>query len=135
MNISGQCHCGAIEFEAVADPARVVICHCTDCQAMSGAPYRVNVPVPAETFVLHGEPTRYIKIGSSGAEIVTAFCGTCGSPIYSAKGDQPRYLNIRLGAVHQRAELPPKLQGFCDSAMPWAWDITGVPKVPAATKS
>lgn len=128
MKIDGGCHCGAIQYEAEADPNCVVICHCTDCQAMSGAPYRVNVPVRAETFVLRGEPTRYVKTGSSGAEIVTAFCGTCGSPVYSAKGDKPRYLNVRLGVVRQRSELPPKLQGFCDSAMPWAWDISTVPK-------
>jgi hypothetical protein len=85
MNISGRCHCGAIQFEGEADPARVVICHCTDCQSMSGAPYRVNVHVRAETFVLRGEPKCYVKTGSSGAQIVTAFCGTCGSPIYSQK--------------------------------------------------
>jgi hypothetical protein len=130
MNIDGQCHCGAIQFEGEADPARVVICHCTDCQAMSGAPYRVNVPVPIESFVLHGEPKRYVKTGSSGAQIVTTFCGDCGSPIFSQKGDAPRYVNVRLGGVRQRADLPPKLQGFCDSAMPWALDIASVPKAP-----
>jgi hypothetical protein len=74
--------------------------------------------------------SRLVEALESGAEIVTAFCGTCGAPIYSAKGDTPRYLNVRLGAVSRRADLPPRLQGFCDSAMPWAWDITGVPQVP-----
>ena len=55
MKIDGGCHCGAIRYEAEINPDNVIICHCTDCQAMSGAPYRVNVPVRAEKFVLHGE--------------------------------------------------------------------------------
>jgi hypothetical protein len=129
MKIDGGCHCGAILYQAEINPDHVVICHCTDCQAMSGAPYRVNVVAPTETFVLHGEPARYAKTGSSGAQIITTFCGVCGSALYSRKAENPKSVNIRLGGVRQRAELPPKMQGFCDSAMPWAWDIQGVRKI------
>ena len=132
MRIEGQCHCGEVQFEAVIDPDRVVICHCSDCQAMSGAPYRANTPVLTENFTLRGSPKRYVKTGSSGAAIVTTFCGTCGSPIYSQKGDNPRYVNLRLGGVKQRAELSPSVQGYCRSAMPWAWDISTVRKAPDA---
>src|ERR1700687_299232 len=115
MKIDCVCHCGAIRFEAEVNPDNVIICHCTDCQAISGAPYRVNVRVRSEKFMLLGEPKRYVKIGSSGAEIVTTFCGTCASPIYSCKGDNPAFVNLRLGGVKQRADLPPKMQGFCGS--------------------
>jgi hypothetical protein len=38
-------------------------------------------------------------------------------------------VNIRLGGVRQRAELPPKMQGFCYSAMPWAWSIESIRKL------
>src|ERR1700742_178026 len=50
MKIDGACHCGRIRYEAEADPRRTVICHCTSCQTMSGAPYRVNVSVLARNF-------------------------------------------------------------------------------------
>ena len=36
MHVDGACHCGKIKFEAEIDPTKVVICHCTDCQAMAG---------------------------------------------------------------------------------------------------
>ena len=129
MKIDGGCHCGAVRYEGEIDPARVVICHCTDCQAMSGAPYRVNAPAPFNTFVVTGKPTLYEKIGSSGALITTAFCGTCGAGVYSCKADSPQHVNIRLGGMRQRADLTPTLQGFVDSAMPWAWDIRAIHKV------
>ena len=129
MQIDGGCHCGAIRFKAEIDPERVVICHCTDCQAMSGAPYRVNAPAPLLGFDLEGEPALYEKIGSSGTRIVTAFCATCGAAIYSCKGENPRYVNIRLGGVRQRAELTPKAQGFCEAAMAWAFDIRAIPQI------
>ena len=41
MQVDGGCHCGAIAYRAEIDPARVAVCHCTDCQALSGSAYRV----------------------------------------------------------------------------------------------
>jgi|SRR5215471_15005479 len=123
MHIDGACHCGKVTYEAEVNPDNVIICHCTDCQTFSGAPYRVSVPVPIERFRMNGEPKTYVKRGDSGREVTTAFCGNCGTALYSAGAD---WMNLRLGAVKQRAELPPKSQGFCRSAMPWAMDISGV---------
>ena len=40
LDIDGACHCSRMSFEANIHPDNVVICHCTDCQAFSGAPYR-----------------------------------------------------------------------------------------------
>jgi hypothetical protein len=44
MKIDGGCHCGKIRCEAEVDPSKVVICHCTDCQTLSGSPTRTVVP-------------------------------------------------------------------------------------------
>jgi hypothetical protein len=128
MKIDGKCHCGAIRYEANISPKLVSICHCTDCQTISGAPYRVNVRALREKFQLSGVPKRYLKIGSSGAEVVTAFCGDCGSALYSFK-EGSDVVNLRIGAISQRAQLAPMVQGFCDSALPWAFDINGIDKV------
>jgi len=128
MKIDGACHCGNIRYEAEVNPDYVVLCHCTDCQNMSGGPCRVNVPVLVEKLVMKGEPRRYIKAGSSGAWVTTTFCETCGSPICSWSGDEPKFVYLRLGNATQRAQLPPKRQGFCASAMPWAFDINAIPK-------
>lgn len=126
MKIDGACHCGAISYLAEVNPDNVIVCHCTDCQTISGAPYRANVPVKIENLQLSGQPRTYVKTGDSGRKVVTAFCADCGAAIYSGKLEDPVYFNLRLGAVKQRALLPPKAQGFCGSAMPWAMDISGV---------
>lgn len=130
LRIDGRCHCGQITYEAEINPNNVVVCHCTDCQTFSSAPYRVSVPVLIERFTLHGEPRTYRKRGGSGREVVQNFCGVCGTPIYSAPVDPGTFVNLRLGAVHQRAALAPKRQGFCRSAMPWAFDLDAVEKLP-----
>jgi len=62
MDIDGACHCGFITYEATVDPERAVICHCTDCQILSGTAFRTAIPAPAETFrILTGKPKIYLK--------------------------------------------------------------------------
>lgn len=48
MKIDGACHCGDIRFEAEVDPGKVLICHCSDCQTLSGSAYRSVVPAMGE---------------------------------------------------------------------------------------
>ncbi len=51
MKIDGSCHCGHISYQAEIDPDKVVVCHCTDCQTMSGAAFRNGYRlVPGERF-------------------------------------------------------------------------------------
>lgn len=126
MKIDGACHCGAITYEAEVDPRRTIICHCTDCQTISGAPYRVSVPVLLENFRLTGEPRRYRK--RADGEGYNAFCGTCGAAMFSAKAGN-NFVFLRTGSARQRAELPPMAQGFCRSAVPWSADIRDVPVI------
>jgi hypothetical protein len=130
VKIDGGCHCGAITYKAEVNPDNVIICHCTDCQTISGAPYRVNVPVLLAKLTLRGKPKIYVKIGGSGGAVDTAFCANCGGALYSSRGDSPNFVYLRVGSVNQRAQLSPKAQGFCASAMPWAMDIRDVRSIP-----
>ncbi len=131
MKIDGGCHCGAITYEAEIDPENVGICHCTDCQTLSGSAFRINLVVPEDAFKLRsGEPKTYVKIGESGAKRAQTFCPECGSPIYATSvGDGPKFFNIRLGTARQRDELPPKVQYWFRSAQRWLTDLDSVPKI------
>jgi hypothetical protein len=134
MKIDGACHCGRISYEAEVKPDYVVICHCTDCQTNSGAPYRANVPVLIENFQLKGEPNFYETTGGSGRKGKLAFCGNCGSALFSGRAEGATYYNLRLGAIRQRAELVPKAQYFCRSAMPWVNDLAQIPRSEDGTR-
>jgi hypothetical protein len=130
MRVDGQCHCGQITFEADIDPASVRICHCTDCQTLTGAAYRVNVQTPAASFVLRsGNPKIYIKTAESGNKRAHAFCPNCGTPIYAAAPhDTPTYA-LRVGTLTQRALLRPRRQIWFRSAQRWTTDLRDLEQV------
>ena len=100
MRVEGSCHCGEISYEATVDPDDVGICHCTDCEMLTGSAYRVTVPAATAHFELKkGQPRRYIEVADSGAERVHAFCPSCGSPIYSSAVDNPGRYSLRVGCL------------------------------------
>ena len=130
MKVHGQCHCGAIRYEAEVDPARTQACHCTDCQRLSGSPYRVSIPAPRESFVLlSGNPRIYVKTADSGNKRAQAFCADCGSPIYSSAVSDPPMYSLRVGCLDERAALPPHKQIWCRSSLGWAADVRELPQV------
>ena len=130
MKISGGCHCGAIKYEAEIDANLVAICHCTDCQTLSGSAFRVVIPAKREGFkLLAGEPKIYVKTGESGRKRVQSFCSNCGTPIYSADVTDPQIFSIRVGTAHERANLPPKVQIWCRSALGWTMHLEPVAQV------
>ena len=69
MQVQGSCHCGHISYEAQIDPSKVFVCHCTDCQTLSGSAFRVVVFCPESSFRLtNAKPKIYIKVAESGRQ-------------------------------------------------------------------
>jgi hypothetical protein len=131
MKIDGACACGAIKIEGEADPEKTQICHCTDCQTSTGTAFRVSIPVPGATFKMTGQPATYLKTtADSGRPRLQAFCGKCGSPIYSTtpgEGQQASY-TVRVGILRQRDQLVPRRQNWFRSARAWVTELANVPK-------
>jgi hypothetical protein len=127
MRIDGQCHCGQITFEAEVDSNALSVCHCTDCQRLSGSAFRANVLVPASHFVLRGQVTTYVKTAESGNLRRHAFCGTCGTPIYACAMENPPSYSLRIGTITQRDAFSPKRQIWRRSALSWVDHLATAP--------
>lgn len=131
MRIEGRCHCGYITYEAEIDPEAVGVCHCTDCQSLTGSAFSVFVPASRESFrLLTGQPNIYVKTAESGTKRAQAFCPECGSRIYAAAVTDPQTFNLRMGTVVQRAKLWPKKQVWCRSALPWITNLNSITQIP-----
>ena len=118
--VDGACHCGRIAFEAQVDENEVSICHCDDCQRLTGTAFRVSVAVPAENFhLLRGSPRKYIKTAESGARRLQGFCGDGGSPLFATSADKPEVYGLRVGTLLQRDQLVPRKQIWRHLALHW----------------
>jgi hypothetical protein len=131
MQIDGGCHCGHVKYEAEIDPDKIVICHCTDCQRLTGSAYRVTALARTSDLRLTANPPKiYTKYGDNGRPRLQSFCPECGSPLFTTgEGDDAATTGIRVGTINQRRELKPSRQIWCRSALPWTGDIADLPGV------
>lgn len=108
MHVHGSFHCGGVQYQAQIDPERTTICHCTDCQKLTGSAYRVSVPAVEGSFQLvSGEPSIYVKIGDAGSRRAQAFCPNCGSPLYTYDADLPRIYGLRVRCARRAPSTGP----------------------------
>lgn len=132
MKVTGTCHCTHITYEAEVDPSRSGICHCVDCQVLTGSAYRVSIPSMPGTFrLLTGKPSVYLKTtADSGIPRRHAFCPHCGSPVFAqADEDNPPVRTLRVGGLAQREQLAPKRRIWCQSELSWSQDIRDIPGI------
>jgi hypothetical protein len=128
MRIDGRCYCGGVTYEADIDPERVSIRRCTDCQSLTGSPYRVTVICSGDQVRMTGRrPKIYSKLGDNRRPRFQHFCAEYGSPLFTSGQGGPDDWGIRLGSIRQRDQLKPTRQIWCRSAASWIHDLAGLP--------
>ena len=131
MNVNGACHCGKIAYEAEIDPGKVQVCHCRDCQILTGTAFRAAIPAAPETFrLLAGVPKTYVKIADSGSRRTHAFCGECGTPVFRMPTDNTPYYSLRIGGLEQVSDLAkPYRQLWTQRRLPWLSNMWDIPEI------
>lgn len=130
MHIDGACHCGKIRYEAEVDPEAVSICHCTDCQTLSGTAFRTVVSAKKENLkMISGEPKIYIKTAESGNKRAQAFCPDCGTPLWATTPTDQVQFGLRVGAIKQRDQLVPKRQVWSRSSLGWLSQLSAITRL------
>jgi hypothetical protein len=125
MKVHGSCHCGLVKFSAEVDPKLTSVCHCNDCQKLTGTAFRLSVPAITGTFQIEsGEPKIYVKVAESGSQRAQAFCPECGSPLFTYGVENTTAVGLRVGVLDERSQLPPTWQKWCSSSMPWVQHIS-----------
>lgn len=117
--IEGGCFCGAIRYQVTAPFAGTAACHCRKCQYGSGGGPNYVALVPREAFkIIAGSPVAHLSKADSGAEVARAFCGTCGTPIYSDSPNLP-YRAVRVGSLDDPTNMRPAAHVWMAAAPPW----------------
>jgi hypothetical protein len=121
MAFKGRCLCGAVTYESSADPAAFMLCHCRDCQYISGGEPAAVVVVPRTAFKLtKGAVKGYSLKGESGNSVVRQFCPECGTPLFSGLEGMAHLWAIKAGTMDDPSALKPTAFIWTKSAQPWA---------------
>ena len=104
--IGGSCLCGAVAFEYLGTPLRMVNCHCGNCRRATSAAYATTVTVEVDVFRwLSGEADVTGYESGGGEHSRTAFCRSCGSPMPRPGGDA--LMDIPAGCLDDDPGIKP----------------------------
>ena len=100
-----------------------VLCHCRDCQRLSGSAFSMNTAVEAATFKFTaGDPVWHTTHADSGNIVPRPRCGECGSILYSRPSKHADQLGdliyVKTGTLDDpSAYWDPKVEIFVGSCM------------------
>ena len=126
--LTGHCHCGAVAFEVNGPILTFQHCHCETCRRIHGTVYNSSAVTERSGFNL-----------LSGAESITeyestpgkkrCFCSRCGSPIYSYRDAEQRYIVLRMGTVDGDPGVRPSRHIWVSHKAPWYEILDDLPQL------
>jgi hypothetical protein len=128
--LTGGCLCGAVRFEVAEPLLGAGHCHCTRCQRRTGTGSSVQARVaPGSLRVTQGERSIRAFVPEQG--FAKAFCGACGSALWSRSQEDPDAISVRLGAIDGDPGVRPSYRQFVAYAAPWdQLPDDGLPRFP-----
>lgn len=127
MTFTGGCLCGTVRYESTGEPLGFALCHCRDCQYISGGePASVVILSQDGVEVTSGTLSGYSKAGASGRQVTREFCPTCGTHVFSRLDMMPGFIGLKAGTMDDPATVAPSMMVWTDSALPWAHRPEGV---------
>lgn len=127
MTHTGSCLCGGITFRIDAALEPIQVCHCAQCRKAQGGPFAAITPVDTAVFHLQDDDGLLQTYESSpGKE--RAFCGRCGSPLFSRRAALPGVVRLRVGLIDEPVQARVAWHAYTGSASSWWLIVDDLPR-------
>jgi hypothetical protein len=117
--ITGGCLCGALRYRAEGEPGLQGLCHCRNCQRLTGAGHVGWMCFDEKTITVEGETRAYAATGGSGRPAMRFSCPTCHSIVYGTAEVMPGLINIYAGSLDDTSHFKPQMAIFTRSRPAW----------------
>jgi hypothetical protein len=116
----GGCGCGAVRYRLLEDPLELHVCHCTNCQTVTGSAFLMCMPVQSRSLErLKGQPKAFSFESPEGFAKCNFRCPDCGCMVWSEIGGLPEILALQPGTLDETSWLEPIAHIWTSSAQPW----------------
>jgi len=127
MSLSGTCLCGAVRYEANAEPAFSGHCFCADCQKETGGGHLTIVAVPDAAVKVTGTTATFSKPGASGQIVERTFCPKCGSTLFGRPEVMAGMTMLRAGTLDDPSQIAPSMSVYTSRARAWDPPDSNIP--------
>lgn len=121
-NITGSCLCGKAQFHVENNFEHFQLCHCRQCQQLSGTAYVSNLFIKKENFRWIQGSGFVKRYHHRERNFYKAFCMECGStmPLESVYGET---ILVPAGSLDRQPDIKPEQSLFWHERMAWFDDV------------
>ncbi len=129
MKITGGCYCKAVRYESEGEPMMRGLCHCRECQYISGGAANVALAMPSEGFrFTAGEPKAFAR-DDLETPVVREFCPDCGTHMTSRPAGMDMLVIVKVGTLDDPAVFgKPDLAFYCCDQQAYHYLPEGLPQ-------
>lgn len=113
------CTCGQLKAEVSAEPIRVSVCHCLNCQRRTGGVFATQARFAADAVSITGRSSEFVLAGDSGSKATFHFCPTCGATVFYTAGFMPGNVAIPVGAFADPRFPAPNISVYEERMHAW----------------
>lgn len=117
--IRGGCACGAIRYRCTGLPRFSLMCQCRQCQRITGAGHSAQFAVEVSGTTVEGDLSFYDLTSDAGNLVKSAFCGTCGNPVYKTTTMMPDLLVFHAATLDDPSIYQPQMVVFSSAGQAW----------------
>ena len=116
--LKGECLCGKMKYEVKNDFKAFYLCHCKQCQKLTGSAFASNLFTSPENIVWLSGRERVLIYEHPTREFTKAFCEVCGSgvPFINKSG---RSLIVPAGTLADAPTIVPQANIFTSEKACW----------------
>ena len=122
-SLNGSCMCGAVTWSYSGAPIRNLVCHCTDCQKATSAPFTAFIGMTPDGLTWAGPITHY----ESSPDTFRGFCSTCGTRLYFRSVKWPQEIHVHAHTLRNLDGYRPTAQVMTRSRAKWLDHLDSVP--------
>ena len=119
MTITGGCLCGAVRYRAEGKPLRQGLCHCRNCQRISGSGHVGFLCLPESAVTVEGAVRSHSLTGGSGRTATRYSCPTCSSVVFGRSEVMPGQINLYAGSLDDFSRFKPTIAIYIRSRAMW----------------
>src|ERR1700733_11434796 len=117
--ITGGCLCGALRYEATAEPTFAGYCFCKDCRKASGSGFIPFMGFPASGIKFSGDARRSVAKSFRGTVAVRNHCVTCGGLVFGGIVGKDSQHTIYAGSLDDASAFKPAMAIFNRDRPEW----------------
>ena len=124
------CSCGQLKVTVSAEPVRVSVCHCLECQRRTGSVFSAQARFPRRAASVSGASTVFVRVGDDGGRAAFNFCATCGVVVYYANEGQDDSIVIPVGVFADPSFPAPTYSVYEERMHSWVKMPEGIEHIP-----